>query len=101
MKADPRIKEIQQVLLPLGKVQVFDNANEVSVVVDKPVDIDAVEAALLTTLYAEPVDRLERADSWRIRLMKRERERPKDIQYEAVRILDGYYEYRPQFPDRN
>ncbi len=93
--------EIQEVLSAVGKVQVIDEMNEVSIVVEKPVDIQAVDEALLKARYAEPVDRLERSGSWRIRLMKRERERPGDIRYEAVRILDSYYEYRPRLPERH
>ncbi len=98
MSRDPRIDELHRLLGPLATVKITAEADELSVVIDKPVDIQAIDHALLRALDAEPLDRFERADSWRIRLMKREQRRPSDLKYHAVRIMDSYYEYRPQLP---
>jgi hypothetical protein len=84
------------VLQPLGTFHITEQADEMNVVVEKPVDIEAVDNALLKALNAEPIDRFERPDSWLIRLMKREQERPAGMRYDAVRVIDSYYEYRPR-----
>ncbi len=97
MKSDPRTEELKNALTPLGKVHIAEETkDEVSVVVDKPVDIQAVDDALLSVLTAEPFDRMERQESWHIRVLKRERDRPQDLRYDAVRVVDSYYEYRPR-----
>ena len=47
MKSDPRTEELKNALTPLGKVHIAEETkDEVSVVVDKPVDIQAVDDAL-------------------------------------------------------
>ncbi len=97
MKPDPRIAELHKVLDPVATIHITEAADEVSLVVDKPVDITTVDDALLKALHAEPMDRLERPDSWLIRLMKRDKARSLGLRYEAVRVIDSYYEYRAQF----
>ncbi len=94
--ADPRIAEVLQLLRPLANVRIADvNGAEVSLVIEKPVDIMAVDHALWQVVTAEPMDRLERPDSWLLRLMKRDGGQPDGLRYEAIRVLDSYYEYRP------
>ena len=95
MKRDPRIIELHEVLDPIARVKITEVADEVNVIVPKPVDIGSIDNALLRARYAEPLDRLERPSTWHIRLMKREKERPKELGYVAVRVMDSYYEYRP------
>ena len=95
MKGDPRITELHQVLDPIAEVKISEMADEVNVIVQKPVNIQDVDDALVRARHAEPLDRLERPESWHIRLMKREKERARDVQYQAVRIMNSYYEYRP------
>ena len=95
-KTDPRVEEVLQLLQPLAHVRVAEvNGNEVSLVIEKPVDISAVDHALWNSKAAEPLDRLERADSWFLRLMKRNGQGSQGPRYQAVRVLDSYYEYRP------
>lgn len=95
-RTDPRVEEVLLLLHPLAHVRVAEvNGNEVSLVIEKPVDISAVDHALWNTTAAEPLDRLERADSWLLRFMKRNGQGSQDLRYQAVRVLDGYYEYRP------
>jgi hypothetical protein len=99
MSRDPRIIELREALEMLVQgLRITDEKDEVNVVVEKPVDIEAVDNALLSARHSEPIARLEQRDSWRIRLMKREQERPKELRYQAVRVLDSYYEYRPMLP---
>ena len=95
MKGDPRIAELHEVLDPIARVKITELADQVNVIVPKPVNIQVIDDALLRALYAEPLDRLERPESWHIRLMMREKERARELQYQAVRIMDSYYEYRP------
>lgn len=101
MNEDARIAEIHQALDPVAHVEITGSAaDEISVIVSKPVDIEKVDRALLEATHAEPLDRLERSANWFIRLLKRDKERSRDLHYEAVRIMDNYYEYRPQLRSR-
>lgn len=95
-RSDPRIEEVLQILQTVAHVRVADvNGSEVSLVIEKPVDISAVDHALRSSRAAEPLDRLERPDSWLLRLMQRNGQASRVPHYEAVRVLDSYYEYRP------
>lgn len=95
------ITELHKYLDPIAEVQITEEGGSMNVVVPKPVDILQIDNALAHAIHAEPLDRFERPDSWRIRLMEREKGRPVDLHYQAVRVIDSYYEYHPITAERS